>query len=60
MPTPAALAAAPARNAERRLMGVFALVGRSGDIIVLLGIEARLNDEAIVPVGWSGLGHHLL
>ena len=50
MPTPAALAAAPARNAVRRLMGAFVLVGRSGDIIVLLGREARLNDEAIVPV----------
>ena len=41
MPTPAALAAAPARNAVRRLMGAFVLVGRSCDTVVLLG-ETRI------------------
>jgi hypothetical protein len=44
----AALAATPARNAVRRLMGAVALAGRLADIIVLLGIEARLSDEVIV------------
>src|SRR5215213_6536599 len=37
IPTPAALTAAPARNAVRRLMGAFVLGDRSGVIIVLLG-----------------------
>jgi len=37
-------------------MGAFELVGRSGDIIVLLGIEAYLNDEARDPVGWAPRG----
>jgi hypothetical protein len=50
MPTPAALAAAPARNADRRLMGAVVLDGRSGDIVVLLELEARLTDTALVAV----------
>jgi hypothetical protein len=37
-------------------MGALVLGDRSGDIIVLLGIEARLTDAAVVPAGESPKG----
>jgi hypothetical protein len=38
------------------VLGAFVLGDWSGDIIVLLGIEARLNDAALVPAGESPKG----